>query len=252
MVPLVGTVLVTSLLGSLHCAGMCGGFVAFYAGSDASRGWRRLAALGAYNGGRLVTYALLGAAFGAMGAAVDLAGSLAGITRTAFLVAAILMIGWGVWLLLQALNVRVPALPAPAFLGRAASRAMAGISGKPPVARALILGLASTLLPCGWLYAFAILAAGTGSAVWGAVVMAAFWAGTVPVMAALGAGLQAIAGPLRRHLPAITAVALIVVGIVSLWGRTGRLEDAAAAAGRIGASIEQRVAGGDAEVEACH
>ena len=169
MVPLVGTVLVTSLLGSLHCAGMCGGFVAFYAGSDASRGWKRLAALAAYNGGRLVTYALLGAA---VGAAVDLAGSLAGITRTAFLVAAVLMIGWGVWLLLQALNVRLPSMPAPALLGRTASRALAGISGKPPVARALILGLASTLLPCGWLYAFAILAAGTGSAAWGAVVMA--------------------------------------------------------------------------------
>ena len=37
------TVFVASLVGSLHCVGMCGPFVAFYAGADGSGGIRRLA-----------------------------------------------------------------------------------------------------------------------------------------------------------------------------------------------------------------
>jgi sulfite exporter TauE/SafE len=85
--------------------------------------------------------------------------------------------------------------------------------------------------------------------------MIVFWAGTVPIMAALGAGIQTLAGPLRRHLPALTAVALIVVGILALWGRTGMLEKAAAHAARTGAAIESRVDDPDEAVEVtppCH
>ena len=50
MIELLGTVLVTSLVGSLHCAAMCGPFVAVYATRDGG------GALGphlAYSGGRL-------------------------------------------------------------------------------------------------------------------------------------------------------------------------------------------------------
>ena len=61
MLALFSTVLVASLVGSLHCAGMCGGFVVFWAGGDASQGKNKVFAHMAYNGGRLVTYVLLGA-----------------------------------------------------------------------------------------------------------------------------------------------------------------------------------------------
>ena len=45
--------LVASLLGSAHCAGMCGGFVCFYSGgTGATRATLRAHA--PYNGGRLV------------------------------------------------------------------------------------------------------------------------------------------------------------------------------------------------------
>ncbi|MBE7450024.1 MAG: sulfite exporter TauE/SafE family protein [Kofleriaceae bacterium] len=43
-------------------------------------------------------------------------------------------------------------------------------------ARAALLGLLSAALPCGWLWAFVVVAAGTGSPVGGALVMTAFWA----------------------------------------------------------------------------
>jgi sulfite exporter TauE/SafE len=49
--------------------------------------------------------------------------------------------------------------------------------------------------------------------------MTVFWLGTLPVMATLGLGVARIAGPLRRHVPALCAVALIVVGVLAVTGR---------------------------------
>ncbi len=43
-----------------------------------------------------------------------------------------------------------------------------------------------------------------------------FWAGTLPMMVGLGLGLQKLAGPLRRHVPALTSIALVAVGLYTL------------------------------------
>lgn len=223
MAALVATVFIASLLGSLHCAGMCGGFVSFYAAADPSTGLRRSLSHVAYNGGRLVTYVILGAVFGALGQAVDMAGSMAGIGRIAFVGAAVLMILWGVWALLLALNLKVPKLPVPAFVLRGSERMFQGLRDKPPLVRAGLLGLSSTFLPCGWLYAYAVMAAGTGSPFKGMVVMAVFWAGTVPILVGIGTGVQLLAGGFRKRLPVVTAIALILVGVVVLAGGVGRL-----------------------------
>ncbi|RMF85708.1 MAG: sulfite exporter TauE/SafE family protein, partial [Planctomycetota bacterium] len=95
MTALIAAVFVASLLGSLHCAGMCGPFVAFAVGADAGRtggAWRHVA----YHGGRLVTYSLLGVAAGALGAALDLGGAWVGVQRTAAIVAGAIMVLFGV------------------------------------------------------------------------------------------------------------------------------------------------------------
>jgi uncharacterized protein len=82
-----------------------------------------------------------------------------------------------------------------------------------------VLGLATTLLPCGWLYAFAVVAAGTGQALGGAAVMAAFWAGTVPALALVGVGIAGLGARVRRHVPVLTSLALLCVGLVAVFGR---------------------------------
>ncbi|MCC6157513.1 MAG: sulfite exporter TauE/SafE family protein [Deltaproteobacteria bacterium] len=220
MTPLLMTVFTASLVGSLHCVGMCGGLVTFYAGSDASVGLRRFASHVAYNGGRLFTYVVLGAAAGAFGSVIDLAGSRAGYARVAGIVAGTLMIVWGGYALAQALGAKLPRVPAPAFVTRAASKVYGELRGKPPAIRALALGLFSTFLPCGWLYAFAIVAAGTGHSYAGMAVMAAFWLGTLPWMAALGISVQVVAGPIRRHVPVLMALVLVVVGVLSVMDRS--------------------------------
>lgn len=227
MIALVVTVFLASLLGSLHCAGMCGPFVAFAVGQSSS-GSSLLRLHLAYHGGRLVTYALLGAVAGGLGALVDMTSVLAGLQPIAMAVAGGLMVALGVTELVRHFGGRVGHLRPPKRLALAVQRGQRMALALGPTSRALAIGLLTTLLPCGWLYAFALTAAGTGSPLWGAVVMAVFWVGTLPVLVALGAGVRAAMGALGNRLPVVGAMALVVVGLVTLGGRLG-LEPAALA-----------------------
>jgi sulfite exporter TauE/SafE len=213
---LAGTVFLASLIGSAHCAGMCGPFVCFYAGADArGSGWGHLA----YNGGRLVSYLVLGALAGALGSGVEQVGTGVGVTRAAAAVAGVVMIMWGVVTLLAQRGVALPRLAPLAPAQRWMAARLRDVRDFPPVARALTVGLLTTLLPCGWLYAFVVTAAGTGTVRGALTLMTVFWAGTLPMMLALGVGVRRLAGPLRTKLPTVSAIAIVAVGILSLTGR---------------------------------
>ncbi len=215
MIEVLASVLGASLLGSPHCAGMCGGFVSFYAGANGARPLSHAA----YNAGRLVSYVTLGALAGLAGAGLDRAGGHAGLPQTAALVAGSFMVLWGVGALLAAAGVR---LPAPAF-ARPAHHLVAAVlrrlADRPPVVRAAAMGLVTTLLPCGFLHVFVATAAGTGSPLRGALLLAAFWLGTVPVMAGLGVLAQRAIAPLRARLPLVSAALVVVAGVLTLAGK---------------------------------
>ena len=217
MLALVASVWLASLLGSAHCAAMCGGFVCAYAGG--ARGTADRAAHVAYNLGRLASYLALGVVAGVAGTSLSRAGSIAGVARPAAVVAGTLMMLWGLAAALRAGDVRVPQLPltgkAPALL----RRALVAVAAQPAPVRAGTLGALTALLPCGWLWAFAITAAGTGSLAGALVVMTAFWAGTVPALAAVGLAAQRAAGPLRARLPMLTAGVLVVLGLLTIAGK---------------------------------
>ncbi|MEE4270494.1 MAG: sulfite exporter TauE/SafE family protein [Thermoanaerobaculales bacterium] len=219
MLTLLTTVFLASLVGSLHCVGMCGGFVAFYSGADGSGGSRRLLSHAAYSGGRLAAYATLGMAAGLVGAALDVAGSLAGFQRSAAVVAGAIMVTWGVLALLRIGGVKIFRHGSGSTISRWLGRGISLVGQRPPLVRAAVVGLLSGALPCGWLWAFVVTGAGTGSALGGAAVMTAFWAGTVPVLFALGLGAQVVAVPLRRHIPAVTALILVGLGLYAIVGR---------------------------------
>lgn len=208
-------VLSASLLGSLHCAGMCGGLVAFYAGGGGTRSrWRDHAA---YHAGRLAMYAALGALAGALGAAIDATGTLVGIGRVAAVATGALIVLWGAVALCESLGARVPGAGAATALAHGLARRLAPSAAAVPARlRALVGGVLTGLLPCGWLYAFVATAAGTGRADLGALTMAVFWLGTLPALVGLGFGVALLSAPLRRRLPAACAVAMIVVGLVSV------------------------------------
>lgn len=216
----LGAVIAASLLGSLHCAGMCGGLVLFAVGADGTLR-KRTPLHVAYHAGRGLAYTTLGLAAGGIGAATDIAATVNNNIRTSALIAGLLMVAMGLMALAQntgvkGLNARMPK-PVRAFAESAHRRAFA----LPPLHRAAVVGVLTPLLPCGWLYAFVIVAAGTGSPAIGAAVMAAFWAGTLPMMASVGLGLQMLTGPLRRRLPAITSVIVVALGVMTAMGRVG-------------------------------
>ena len=214
-----------SLLGSIHCAGMCGGFVAI--AGDGVTGRARWLSQMTYNAGRLVSYLTLGALAGSLGHALDLAGNAAGIGQVAAVVSGSIMIVWGLGALLETQGVRVPRgrLALPTRL----THLLASFRKLPSAWRGLALGLCTTLLPCGWLYAFAVTAAGTASALHGALLMTAFWAGNLPVLLGLGLALSQTVGRLRRHLPVLSAAVIFCVGLFTVSARANLPAFAAAA-----------------------
>jgi sulfite exporter TauE/SafE len=217
-VTLVLAVLFASLLGSVHCAAMCGAFVCFYANTNsAAASWRSdTASHAAYNLGRLVSYVSLGLIAGALGAMLDRAGFLAGVGNVAAIVAGVLMIGWGVNAILLARGVQLPVPAVPEAWQHAMGAALQRVRNQPSVVRAAVTGLLTTLLPCGWLYAFVVTAGGAGTPLRGALVMLVFWAGTLPMMLAVGYGAQRVFGPLRTRLPLASAAIIVLLGLLSI------------------------------------
>lgn len=208
-----------SLLGSLHCAGMCGPFVAVYVGGR--RGAGESGSLGhlGYHAGRLLTYTGLGAVAGAVGGLVDFAFDRAGWVQSAALVTSVLLIVAGLWSILPRRWIPLRRLQGARFLERA-PRTLVKLGTKPRVVRGALLGLFTPLLPCGWLYAFVLVAAGTGSALQGALALAVFWAGTVPALLGLGFVLSRLGERLRPRLPVLLGSLWIVVGLVGVAHRS--------------------------------
>ncbi len=215
---LLGTVFVASLLGSLHCLGMCGPF-ALLAGSGGEQRSAAVAPTVAYSLGRLITYSLVGLLFGALGLALNEGTSFASWQQTATYVAGGLMIVVGLVALARyaGWKVRLPAFATP--LQRLLQSSFQRTINMKPLPRALTIGALTTLMPCGWLYTFAIAAAGTGSPLMGMFLMIAFWAGTVPIMTALMLGFNQFGHALQQRLPIVMAVLVVAIGIFTIGYR---------------------------------
>lgn len=217
MTALIVAVFVASLVGSLHCAGMCGAFVAIASGGDGNHRWLLQAA---YHGGRLVTYLAMGAAAGAAGQLLNLGSTMAGVQPVAAALASAFMIAFGLVTLMRLWGWSIASLRPPQFMTKLLHLGHRKAMNYSPAARALLIGLLTTLLPCGWLYAFVATAAGTAHAATGMLTMAVFWVGTLPILVAIGAGVQRIFGAMGRHAGAVSAVLLMAVGLYTLVGRS--------------------------------
>lgn len=212
-------VLLASLVGSVHCAGMCGPFVCVYAGLGSGRTnrWVHIA----YHGGRLASYLVLGAIAGSLGGGADRLGGLLGVSRTAALLAGVLMVLWGTNTILSANGIALPWRGASRLLRSPLGPILSRFRNRPPVVRAGATGMLTTLLPCGWLYAFVAVAAGSGSARLGSATMLFFWLGTLPALSVLGALTQRLAVRYGQRLPIAMASVVVVLGVLTIMGRIG-------------------------------
>jgi uncharacterized protein len=205
-------------LGSVHCIGMCGGLVAV--ASDGVAGVKqRLAVQAGYQTARLSSYVVLGMVAGGLGQALDLAGQAAGLGKAAAVLAGATMIGWGLLAMLEATGTLKRKLPGLRLLPPRAVAWLASARQRPPLVRAVLLGGASALLPCGFLYAFALAAAATSSPFGGTLVMAALWLGNLPALLGFGLLLGGVLSRMKRHIPLLSAACVFVLGVVTLNSR---------------------------------
>lgn len=219
MFAVLAGVWIASLLGSPHCVAMCGPFVALTVvrrGPDATgrRGADRR--VFAYNLGRLVAYTAIGTLAGGLGMALDAGGRIAGAQRAATTLAGVTMVLVGALQLLGHLGWSRRRSNAAQAVGRIARAIGRRAEHWPAPLPAVGLGLATSLMPCGWLYVFAVAAAGTASPLWGAATMAAFWLGTLPALTLFGAVLGRLSRRARAVLPVVSALLILGVGVFTL------------------------------------
>ena len=185
-VELLAATLFSSIVGSMHCVGMCTPFAILAMGptNDVQSKRYRIVRMSSYHLGRLLTYLLMGLGVAFLSSAIQV---FAGGNRT------LQIIGWGVGITMITMGtLRILATfswQMPVRHSRLSQRWTAAIiklrrkySRGPVWLGAFLWGLTSTLLPCGWLYLFLLAAAAAPNAAMTIAVMAAFWVGTLPLL----------------------------------------------------------------------
>jgi uncharacterized protein len=190
------------LVGSLHCAGMCGPLV--LAVSAAGGGSRPVASKLAYNAGRLATYALLGGVFGLIGRGL----ALAGMQRWLSILA-------GTLILIGLVASSRFAVNTPLYQVVARMKTVFGkLLGHRSLGSLALLGGLNGLLPCGLVYAACAGAAATGSGAWGAAYLLAFGIGTVPMMLTIAFAGGRIGFGTRLRLQRLVPAGVAIVGVL--------------------------------------
>ena len=194
------TALILGLVGSLHCAGMCGP-LALALPRSGNSGLAFLFGRLAYNAGRIVTYCLLGVVFGMVGRSLVLAGVQRWVS-----------IALGIFLLLGLFSSRKLGLWRPVIaLVELLRLRMAHLLRRRSLASLLSLGGLNGLLPCGLVYVACAGAVATGGVFSAVEYMALFGLGTVPLMLAIGLSGNLIPIGVRLQLRKAIPVSVFLV-----------------------------------------
>lgn len=210
------------LLGSMHCVGMCGAIVLGYSAQGMNPGARFSTVLSShvtYNGGRVLSYTLIGAALGSLGGGLS---GLQGVGYWFSLVMGTLIVLFGIsqlkiipaFSLLTDINIGQPTKNIFFRLYRATFGALISQRG---LESKFYIGLMTPLLPCGLLYGMFLKAASTSSIIEGALTMLLFGLGIVPALIVTGFASSYFNYTLRRWADKIAAVTMIVMGLSILW-----------------------------------
>ncbi|NYZ76372.1 sulfite exporter TauE/SafE family protein [Candidatus Micrarchaeota archaeon] len=193
-------------LTGFHCIGMCGGFVLSYTGKCASEGKSNLSSHSQYGAGKLASYTAIGALFGLLGSfiafTVELRAAIALLAGAFLVMYGINMIG----IIPQLRRVRIPT---PQFLTKFTRKQ--GEKQHAPLFIGLLNGL---FIACGPLQAMYLLAAGSGSPVWGASALFAFGLGTLPPLLGFGAVASYLSNSFKRSLVKFSGVFVIILGLL--------------------------------------
>jgi sulfite exporter TauE/SafE len=202
------------VLGSSHCIGMCGAFavsIGLGARSVKDNAARQLV----YGSGRVFSYAFLGASAGFAGYWFA--------RRTSMFVhaQAILSVVAGVLLILQGSGT-LRLIPRARWLtegsgGSCAAGSFVGpFLGSSHWYHVFLAGVFNGFLPCGLVYGYLALASASASLTRGLLTMAAFGAGTVPLMVLAGVGSSFLSFAARRRMFRVAGVCVLLTGVLAV------------------------------------
>jgi sulfite exporter TauE/SafE len=217
-------------LGSFgHCLGMCGPITVAFSLSRHQNGssrWQQIWFHGWLNLGRIISYAFVGAAIGAIGSVLVAGGQMAGVgsdlRHWIAILTGIMLIWFGLVQLNPRLLPKIPVLNPMAQsqvhdrLNRAMTRLALSASPWTP----LLLGMVWGLVPCGFLYAAQIKAAETTNLWHGGATMLAFGMGTLPTMMGVGVLSGYLSRDRRSQLFRLGGWITLLIGVLTLM-RTG-------------------------------
>lgn len=203
-----GFAILLGFLGSIHCAAMCGPLQLALPVPPGGAG-RFLLARVIYQGARIATYCLLGTLAGGLGKSVFLAGAQRWLS-----------IALGLAILAGFLVSKKIVLYAPIVrLVCWLKSAMAAQLHRRTFRATALLGLLNGLLPCGLVYVAAAGAVSQGTIFGGALWMAAFGLGTLPLMLGISLSGRLIPNFVRlKYRRFTTAGACALGGLLILRG----------------------------------
>ena len=236
-------------LGSFgHCVGMCGPLAVAFSLSDKEskdnpkknpKNWQQhLYFHTLLNLGRILSYAIAGAAIGAIGSVLVAGGQLAGLEsdlrRWLAILTGMLLVWMGI------VQIKPEGLPNIPFLNPMAqvglhqrlSNAMMKLSLHSHPLTPALLGMTWGLIPCGFLSTAQIKAAETSNMTQGALTMLAFGLGTLPSMLGIGVFAGLLSRDRRSQLFRMGGWITLTIGILTLL-RTSDMVDYTGHAGLI-------------------
>jgi sulfite exporter TauE/SafE len=231
-------VFVVGLLGSVHCAGMCGGIVGALSVAPAAgrtvpvpvpvrvRSPRpALANMLAYNLGRIGSYMLAGALAGGVGQGAGALARLPALQTAGYWMANLMLAMLGLYLM-DAWRGLARLEQGGQLLWRHVAPLLRRFQPFDGPGRMLAAGALWGWLPCGMVYSVLATAMLSGSALAGALVMLAFGVGTLPMLLGLGlAGARLRACLRMRGVRAACGALVLGFGLLGLARAAGGLPD---------------------------
>jgi uncharacterized protein len=219
---LLAATLFSSLVGSMHCVGMCTPFAILAMGHSTGLHRSRTLRISSYHLGRLATYWTMGIGVALLNASIHVfAGGNWALQWVGWSVG-VAMILIGAHRLLATFSWRAPVKHSPLSQAWSAGivRLRRSYGGGPGWLSAFLWGLTSTLLPCGWLYLFVLAAAAAPNAMMSIAMMTAFWFGTLPLLSMAAWGWSSISTRWQVLAQPFAAGCIISFGVYILVERS--------------------------------
>lgn len=199
--------LLLGLMGSFHCAGMCGP-IAIALPLHGNTVPQKIFGGTLYNVGRTITYGIMGVIFGLLGQGIHMIGVQ---QKVSVIMGAVMIV-----------SVLFPALfknqyrmdkSLFSFVGKLKKQIGEMFSIR-SFSSLFFIGMLNGLLPCGLVYMAIAGAIGTGNAAEGTLYMILFGLGTIPMMLAISLAGNFMSRAIIRKINKLIPVMVVVVGLL--------------------------------------